>query len=505
MLDSKKFHAFIRQLYLDYLHNTHRKVEFASYFVFYILLTTLLSFSPQQYRGLVAAFQSFVLFFLAFRFVYLGIIAGFLFIVYDYVSILHQFIQTHNVEYYIAFSTKTFTLVATVMIAIMTHKKDIHQNKLQLLAITDELTGLYNQRYFHATLNEMMNISEKEHRSVGLIMMDIDDFKRINDVYGHDCGDLVLKGTGALLQTIVPKDQIVCRCGGDEFAIILTDTDLHRLEASAQRIKETFESIKGDYYPSNIAEKVTISMGLSQFPDVSSSKSELTSQADMALYHAKNLGKDRIHFYQDVILQIRRGVTLDHQQLIGAFKTLLSTMATKDKYTLIHSERVSTYAVIIGQSLDLNPTELSILQYAGLLHDIGKIEIPKSILNKVKPLTEEEYYIIRQHPVYSENILEPLQDIDNLLDYVRHHHERMDGRGYPDGLSGDRLSLGARILCVADSFDAMISERPYKRHMTPTEAFDELQRRTGSQFDPHIVQALIRSFGQAANSSSLIS
>jgi HD-GYP domain-containing protein (c-di-GMP phosphodiesterase class II) len=207
----------------------------------------------------------------------------------------------------------------------------------------------------------------------------------------------------------------------------------------------------------------------------------------MALYHVKNLGRGRVHLYQDIISQIRKSISSDNQQLIGAFKGLLSTISAKDKYTHAHSERVSSYAVMIGKAMNLSLDEISVLEYAGLLHDIGKIEIPKTVLNKKDCLTDDEKIIIRQHPVFSENILEPLEDIDNLIDYVRHHHEKLNGSGYPDGLSGTEISLGARILCVADSFDAMISERPYSRRKTTEEAIMELKQYSGTQFDPEIV------------------
>jgi putative nucleotidyltransferase with HDIG domain len=237
--------------------------------------------------------------------------------------------------------------------------------------------------------------------------------------------------------------------------------------------------------------KVTLSLGLSLFPEPAATKDELISQADLALFHAKNLGKDNIRFYQNVIEHIRREISPDQQQLIGAFRTLLSTVAVKDKYTLGHSERVASYAEAIGEAMGLDPKKISILRYAGILHDIGKIEIPGSILNKTNPLTEEEFRLIRQHPVYGENILEPLEDMGDLREIVRHHHERYDGKGYPDGLSGRSISIEARILCVVDSFDAMLSDRPYAKRKTLEEACNELNRCAGSQFDPQIVEIFI--------------
>jgi HD-GYP domain-containing protein (c-di-GMP phosphodiesterase class II) len=232
-------------------------------------------------------------------------------------------------------------------------------------------------------------------------------------------------------------------------------------------------------------------MGISQYPDLASDKDELMSQADMALYHSKNLGKNKIHFYQDVISRIRKGISKDHQHMIGVFKTLLSTISAKDTYTLGHSERVSTYAVMIGEALNLSLNEISTLQYAGLLHDIGKIEIPKTVLNKTGRLTYDEFELVKRHPVYSANILESLSDIDQLVDFVKHHHERYDGTGYPSGLCGNQISLGARVLCIADSFDAMISERPYCRAMNTDDALEELQICAGEHFDPNLVELFV--------------
>jgi putative nucleotidyltransferase with HDIG domain len=211
----------------------------------------------------------------------------------------------------------------------------------------------------------------------------------------------------------------------------------------------------------------------------------------MALYHAKNLGKDRVHFYQSVIQNLHKNISSDHQQLIGAFKGLLSTISAKDKYTLGHSERVATYAVMIGEAMHLSMNDITTLQYAGLLHDIGKIELPKNILNKLGPLKTDEFDFIKLHPVYSANILEPLEDMNHLIKLVRHHHERFDGTGYPDQLAGEEIILGARILCVADAFDAMLSERPYSKSMSVNDAIAELEHCSGTQFDPKIVKAFI--------------
>jgi len=260
----------------------------------------------------------------------------------------------------------------------------------------------------------------------------------------------------------------------------------------AKNIYDNYLKLKDEYYTDSISSKITFSIGLSEYPKISNSKEELVSHANMALYQAKNMGEDKVSFYQDIMLQVGKNMKSDQQQMVGVFKGLLSTIVAKDKYTFGHCERVSSYAVMIGEAMGLGFKEIQSLLHAGLLHDIGKIELPKSVLNKIGRLSEDELALIRLHPIHSAIILEPLSVIDaNIIDYVRHHHERYDGKGYPDGIKGEEISLGARILCVADSFDAMVSDRPYRKSMTIEEAFKELELHSGSQFDPKITRVFI--------------
>ena len=160
-------------------------------------------------------------------------------------------------------------------------------------------------------------------------MIDVDNFKMYNDIYGHDFGDEILKSTAAILKKIVKEESYVFRCGGDEFAVIFRNTDLQHLESMANNLRKEFERLKKDYYRDDIYDKVTLSIGLSEYPNMSKSKDELVYQADMALYHAKNLGKDKVHLYQDAILQLRKNISSDHQQLIGIFKGLLALFLRK--------------------------------------------------------------------------------------------------------------------------------------------------------------------------------
>jgi diguanylate cyclase (GGDEF)-like protein len=486
---TKTIQKFFSSMSSRYLNKQSSLIEFIYLNIVYFLLIYILLKSPMAYRGLFAVIQTFTLFFFAFRFGYLGLFVAAIYTVFDITQIIISILNNHHLlTLIIGLMTKIYGIASTALVAVLTNNRDLQQQKLQEMVITDEITGIYNLRHYQEVLRTFF---EHGDGSLGLILIDLDNFKTFNDIHGRDSGDQALLGTATILKSVIAETDLIFRTGSDEFAVIIMNADVAAVEEKAHLLNEEFKRLKKSHFEEEYFHKLSLSMGLSQYPDMANNKDELLYQADMALYHAKNIGKDNIHFYQDVIEQIRKGISSDHQQLIGIFRALLSTIATKDKYTLGHSERVSAYAVMIGEALDLSPQELCILQYAGLLHDIGKIEIPKSILNKAGRLTDEEYNIIRQHPIYSENILEPLHNMGQLFDYVRHHHERIDGKGYPDGLKGDQISLGAKILCVADSYDAMVSERPYGKRKTCEEAIEELERCAGTQFDPYVVSVFI--------------
>lgn len=480
----------------QYLNTAFRKFEFLLFFLIAFAFSVIQLLSPNDtghnFRGFITNIQSSILIVLAFRFGYLGLIAAGLIISFDIITMFSIYYSEEIVSWGIlGLSLKVSTGIIAVFVAVLSYRQDVQKKRLEMMAITDELTGAYNQRFFHSTLDEQIQKAKKSGLSLGLIMIDIDDFKMYNDIYGHNFGDMILKETVSLLRNVTEERAYICRYGGDEFAILLNSKDLDSLEKEAKRIQKDFERKKAVYYHSVLYDKITLSIGFSEYPNRAKSKNELIYQADMALYHAKNLGKDKVHLYKDAILQIRKNISSDHQQLIGVFKGLLSTISAKDKYTLGHCERVSTYVVMIGEAMGLDLKKICTIQYAALLHDIGKIEIPKFILNKKEPLTKQEFDLLRKHPIYSQNILEPLEGMDQLIEYVRQHHERFDGNGYPDGLAGEDISLGARILCVADSFDAMVSERPYSKKKTIEQVFKELEEGAGKQFDPKIVQVFI--------------
>lgn len=194
---------------------------------------------------------------------------------------------------------------------------------------------------------------------------------------------------------------------------------------------------------------------------------------------------------QRFIQTLHKEIGQDYRQLLGGIKALLGTISVKDLYTRDHCERVALYATWIGEAMNLDEKRMNNLQYAALLHDIGKIEISRALLHKTETLSSDDWHDIRRHPEYSAAILETISGIRELVTIVKHHHERFDGCGYPSGLSGYDIPLEARIISVADSFDAMLSERPYSSAMKMEAACEELQRCSGSQFDPDIAKLFI--------------
>ncbi|KNY28767.1 diguanylate cyclase [Pseudobacteroides cellulosolvens] len=485
-----RFLNFIRYIGDEYLGNIFKITEFTMILLYYITFMVFFAQNmiPTELYTIIGQIQGFLALYAAYRFRFFGFAIVVSFEVVQAAFIVSRLIYEPNLSLVAGVVSKILTIISMIIVALLSNKQELQKRDLRRLAITDDLTDVYNQRYFNASIFNELEKSKKKRKSLGLILIDVDNFKKYNDIYGHEMGDEVLKSTASLIKVAAGSENLVFRYGGDEFAVLLPNSDQFNTTRVADNIRREFESQRHFCYTDGIGSQISLSMGISQYPDLATNRDELMNQADMALYHSKNLGKNKIHFYQDVISRIRKGISKDHQHLIGVFKTLLSTISAKDTYTLGHSERVSTYAVMLGEALNLGLNEISILQYAGLLHDIGKIEIPKTVLNKSSSLTCEEFELVKMHPVYSANILESLADIDQLVDFVKHHHEKYNGTGYPSGLYGSHISLGARILCIADSFDAMISERPYCSAMSADEALEELERCAGQHFDPELVE-----------------
>jgi diguanylate cyclase (GGDEF)-like protein/putative nucleotidyltransferase with HDIG domain len=352
-------------------------------------------------------------------------------------------------------------------------------------ANTDELTGLLNHRAFHERIEEEIARGSRFGGSFSLIMMDIDLFKTYNDIYGHLAGDQVLRKVGRYLESCIRSIDLPFRYGGEEFAVILPESRLDDAYKVAERIRKTIES-----QTSSRSMPITLSLGVGNWPNDGVMKEEVIGIADAALYRAKQTGRNRTCLSSDVLKPETSliGVELESKpRALSIIYALAATVDAKDNYTYGHSKKVSEYAVALSEKLKIPQDKLNNIRAASLLHDIGKVGVPDSILNKKEPLTDEEWNPIRGHPKLGVEILRHVMDLAHCLPAILHHHEHYDGSGYPSGLKGDKIPLEARILSVADAYDAMTSPRPYRDQLSMEDAVTEIKRCAGKQFDPEIV------------------
>lgn len=363
--------------------------------------------------------------------------------------------------------------------------------KLKNLANEDGLTEVYNHRFFHEALREKMILHEKDKKPISLIFIDIDHFKHYNDLYGHQKGDSVLKIIGSILKENVREKDIVARYGGEEFAVILPDTLEDKAIEIAENIRHKIEETYFEGEENQPKGKITASMGVSTFPDKAENDVELIKSADDALYRAKFFNKNRVETYHSILDELKKDIEDRHIDLVTSIKTLISVINAKDRYTYGHVERVVVYSRLLADKLNLCDEDKKKLVYGAYMHDIGKINIGEEILNKKMPLDDEEWEILKQHSANGVEIIKPVESLMYIAPLILHHHERYDGRGYPDKLKGEGIPYLARILTVVDSFDAMTSNRPYSKIKTHDEAIYELRRCKGSQFDPDIAEAFI--------------
>jgi len=354
------------------------------------------------------------------------------------------------------------------------------------LALTDPLTGLGNHRHFHERLERELQHANERRLPLTLCFIDVDDFKRINDRFGHPAGDRVLSQIAARLR----QTGEAFRLGGDEFALLLPGYAESAALTAASSVVERISALELDQIG-----PVTVSAGVAISPQHATERDELIRLADSALYWAKEYGKNRVRGYRPDVIELAELKRLasgpDRAARFRAAASLARAVDARDVYTGSHSQRVAELAARTARRLGLADEEVELTRLAASLHDLGKLAIPEEILRKPGPLTEPERIVLERHPQIGFRMLESL-GVDPVADWVLHHHERWDGSGYPDGLPGERIQLGARIIFVADAYDAMISERVYRRRVSPTEAIAELDRCAGTQFDPHVVNALAK-------------
>ncbi|XJZ27010.1 diguanylate cyclase [Bacillota bacterium Lsc_1132] len=355
----------------------------------------------------------------------------------------------------------------------------------------DFLTDLNNHGYFKELLERNVKCATETGQSLALALLDIDDFKKYNDLYGHIQGDQLLKEFGHLLKnTAEERNFIVSRYGGEEFTILMPNTSrreaFHFVNDLRKKANDTyFYGVEGLPYGC-----FSFSAGIAEWEKGLYSISQFIHQADQAMYAAKEQGKNFVQIFNehsDYSVQKSLYLEKDLEEAEQQLKIFLS----KDVYTYRHSKRVYQYAVDFSKRLQLTEQERKILILGALVHDIGKLEIPRDIINKKGKLDPHEWEIMKKHVTWGKEIISTNKKFEDLIPLVELHHERFDGNGYPYGLKGKTIPKLARILCVIDSFDAMTTERPYQKTKTFKEAIIELRACTGKQFDPQFVEPFI--------------
>jgi diguanylate cyclase (GGDEF)-like protein len=385
------------------------------------------------------------------------------------------------------------------LLAIALYQRSTYRElRAMRLALTDPLTGLGNHRHFHERLQRELLDAGDRGVPLTLCLIDIDDFKRVNDRHGHPAGDRVLSQVGGRLR----QGGEAFRLGGDEFALLLLGHDERTALAAANSIVDRVSSL-------DLCElgSVTVSAGVATYPRQGVGRDELIRLADNALYWAKEHGKNRVRVSRPDVVELAELKRLasgpDRAARYRAAASLAKAVDARDAYTGSHSERVGELAARIAIRLGADQEQVELTRLAGSLHDLGKLAIPEEILRKPGPLTDGERLVLERHPQIGFRMLESL-GVDPVADWVLHHHERWDGAGYPDGIPGPDIPLGARILFVADAYDAMTSDRVYRRRLSHDAALAELERCAGTQFDPEIVVAFVDEVGAATKSAALL-
>src|SRR5256712_6495803 len=432
--------------------------------------------------------------------------------------------------------------------------------KAQEQAITDGLTGVKTHRFFMEALSAEWKRSTRAGRAFSLVLMDLDRFKFVNDFYGHLEGDLVLQRVGHILEQNCRRSDAVARYGGDEFVILMPETNIEHSRQLASKLRAWVSSD-----PLLREKSITASFGIASYPLHGSTPQELIQVADASMYLSKHQGGNAVstadHYdpseakkWKRDVLEAYLGVTLKRlfatgpeafaeiyqrleqftqslaaseasqapagksadaggapavgtgegvqalpQAVIDTVTSLAFAIDAKDHYTQGHSQKVSAYAALIAEALGMNDVDVEEIRLAGVLHDIGKVGIPEAILNKSGPLNPEEWETMKSHVHFGAKILEPLGAISRIAQMVKHHHEFFDGSGYPDALNSAQIPLGARIIAIADAYDTITSDRTYKKARSSTDALAELERCANAQFDGELVAIFVKTLRQLPN------
>ncbi len=381
-------------------------------------------------------------------------------------------------------------------------------DRLALISKTDQLTGLANRRHFEQVLDCFYNQARRYNRPLSLIVLDVDFFKAVNDTGGHQAGDRVLQSVARAIETACRRADLPARFGGDEFAVLLPETASADAQSVCERIAQTVAEL--NIQVRGMGLKISLSAGVA---DLNSGEmdcpSAMMALADRALYTAKELGRNRIIQAHDlpglawetsdetsgkVSMMSKKLAGLDSQfkdLFLMAIEEMVGILEHRSPHMADHAHKVQRYAVLIAKEMELSERVIKRIQIAAMLHDIGMIAMPDTVLLNPNVLDEQQAMVMRNHPLLSVRIMEGMEFLEQEIPAVRYHHERFDGKGYPEGIAGSAIPLTARILSVADAFDAMTTSRAHRQAKTRDEALVEMKAGAGSQFDPAVVDALL--------------
>jgi diguanylate cyclase (GGDEF)-like protein len=365
-------------------------------------------------------------------------------------------------------------------------------------ATVDRLTGVANRPALLAALFNEVERANRYERPLSVAFVDIDHFKAVNDNHGHAAGDEVLRGVAEKLKENLRATDMIGRYGGEEFMLILTETEVDDGALLTEKLRMLIERTK---FPveGNPELAVTISIGIAGGFGHSLRVEPLVRDADAAMYSAKSLGRNQTYIFAEPDDDARvprapissdgraRAVEVGRVAREAATAALTSAIAPLPHYRGQPSALIATIVVAMARQLDLSESEVDRLKLAALLHDVGKVAVPEDILEKPSALTSNEWRTVVQHPRIGQVILEQAAALKDSVPIILHHHERYAGHGYPYGLRGSEIPLGARIVAIADAYDAMVNDRPYKRAISHGDAVEELRRHAGTQFDPELV------------------
>ena len=394
-------------------------------------------------------------------------------------------------------------LTREILVAHLTNATRYQQARLT--SLTDALTGVGSRKLLEEKLYEECDRAKRYKRPFSVAIIDLDHFKMINDALGHVTGDEAIRKLAECVKEEKRGPDVLTRYGGDEFVLLLPETKAPEATVLLERVRARVREIRFDQ-----GMGLSISCGIAEsIMDADETPEEVMRRADVALYEAKNAGRNCVKLWTEDMAQLLNASDIEidrvkrlQRRIMGLSEkaekvfmesiwSLVQALEAKDTYARKHSENVTAYSVEIARTMELGPKYVDLIQRSAMIHDIGKIGIPDAVLFKPDHLTGHERRIIEQHPLIAVRILEKMSFLETEISIVRHHHEKWNGQGYPDGLSRTAIPLGARIIAAADTFDALTSNRAYHASRSIAETLAMLKDSSGYESDPTVVIAMV--------------